>query len=71
MKAVKGYTQYIEWDVLAAEQKWATEWTEAVWEAVGKYLNECVTCGQTPTVDRFFEHLAKIAPKEVSGEASN
>lgn len=64
MKSERGYRQYIEWDRMAAEQGWQQGWVEDIGLAVGHYLNECIIRHQTPTFDRFFAHLAEIAPKE-------
>lgn len=64
MKAERGYRQYIEWDRIATEQGWRPAWVEDIGLAVGHYLNECIIRGQTPTFDRFFKHLALLAPKE-------
>jgi hypothetical protein len=66
MKAHVAYKQIDKWDRVAAKQNIATEWCEAVGEAVEKYLYECVLFDATPTFDGFLKHLAKIAPKEAT-----
>ena len=64
MKAAQRYLETIDsWETLAAKQHFATEWVEAMGEAISGYLRRCITEPNRPTFSGLMLYLCEIAPR--------